>query len=156
MYIFISWEVPPYDFYTHICYAVVTLNDDICVLKGDSDIQDTPTTDYSHTEGKTKRTESKEKLDFSDGTIAIASSDDVNAINEKVHEYMEKCADGSYRCNVCGKMSRTNLRIQIQKHNMMKHIETHMDGLTFNCQVCQKTFRSRDSLRNHKFRNHHK
>ena len=31
VYIFISWEVPPYDFYTHICFSVITHNDDICV-----------------------------------------------------------------------------------------------------------------------------
>ena len=30
--IFLSWEVPPYDFYTHICFSVVTHNDDICVI----------------------------------------------------------------------------------------------------------------------------
>ena len=126
------------------------------VLKEEAEIQETLTADYSHTEVKTKRKAPKERPEISVGTIAIASSDDVDAINQKVNECMEQCSDGSYRCNICGKMSRTNLIPALQKHNMMKHIETHMDGLTFNCQVCQKTFRSRDSLRNHKFRNNHK
>ena len=122
------------------------------VLKEDAEIQETPTADYSHTEVKTKTKASKEKIDNSVGTIAIATSDNVNVINEKVNEYMEKCEDGSYRCNICGKMSRST--DTAQKHNMMKHIETHMDGLTFNCPVCQKTFRSRNSLSSHKSQNH--
>ena len=117
------------------------------VLKEESDIQETPTADYSHTEVKMKRKSPKEKPEHSTRTIAIASSNDVNAINQKVNEHMEQCSDGSYRCNICGKN-------MMHMYNMMKHIETHMDGLTFDCPVCQKTFRSRNSLSSHKSQNH--
>ena len=117
------------------------------VLKEEAEIQETPTTEYSNTEVKTKRKVPKEKTENSVGTIAITSSDDVNAINQKVNECMEKQSDGSYRCNVCGKN-------MMHMYNMMKHIETHMDGLTFNCPICQKSFRSRNSLYGHKTRFH--
>ena len=117
------------------------------ILKEEAEIQETLTADYSHTEVKMKRKSPKEKPEHSTRTIAIASSNDVNAINQKVNEHMEQCSDGSYRCVVCEKYI-------MHKHTMMRHIETHMDGLTYTCSICQKTFRSRNSLSSHKSQNH--
>ena len=85
------------------------------------------------------------------GTVAIAvNGEDMNAINEQVHQYMEDCDDGSYRCSVCGKKSKETYHRALQKRDMMKHIETHIEGLSYSCSVCQKVFRSRNSLTSHK------
>ena len=35
-----------------------------------------------------------------------------------------------------------------------KHVEIHIDGLSFPCQICGKTFRSRQSFSQHKFSQH--
>merc|ERR1712133_335577 len=60
-------------------------------------------------------------------------------LNEKLNEYMEKCQSGGYKCKLCGKMSG----LKNAKQNMTFHVETHIEGLSFTCQICQKSFRSR-------------
>ena len=103
---------------------------------------------------KTKVTENKPIQPV--GTVAIAvNGNDKNAINEQVHKYMEDCDDGSYRCSVCGKKSKeTSGNRAAQKNDMRKHIETHIEGLSYSCPVCQKIFRSRSSLAHHKSQYH--
>ena len=74
------------------------------------------------------------------------NAEEIDKVNEKVEEYLQKCEDGSYRCTVCGKtISNRNA-----KQNMRNHIETHFDGLSFSCSFCEKIFRSRHSLTCHK------
>ena len=88
-------------------------------------------------------------------SVAVAvNGDDRNAINEQVHQYMEDCDDGSYRCSVCGKKSKETLHRALQKDDMRKHIETHIEGLSYSCPVCQKIFRSRNALTCHKYQKH--
>ena len=75
--------------------------------------------------------------------IAVAASSNTNTedIDKQLDELMEK--EGSqYRCKPCGKMSS-------RKYHAYEHAETHMEGLSFSCHMCDKTFRSRRSLRNH-------
>ena len=85
------------------------------------------------------------------GTVAIAvNGEDRNAIKEQVLQYMKDCDDGSYSCSVCGKKSKVTSTRTIQKEGMMKHIETHIEGLSYSCPVCHKVFRSRNSLTAHK------
>ena len=80
--------------------------------------------------------------------------DDVNDVNQQVDELIETLPDGSLKCTHCGKLaSRDNVK-QVCRRNMRNHVETHLDGLSFDCQLCGKTFRSRPSLNNHVSRNH--
>ena len=90
------------------------------------------------------------------GTVAIAvNGDDKNAINEQVHQYIEDCDDGTYRCTVCGKNSKESSGSRAdQKRDMRKHVETHIEGLSYSCPVCQKIFRSRNALTCHKYQKH--
>ena len=54
-----------------------------------------------------------------------------------------------YSCNVCGKEG--------QSVNMQHHIESnHMEGILLPCNLCEKTYRSRNSLQNHKRDSHKK
>ena len=48
-----------------------------------------------------------------------------------------------FKCTVCG---RTNK----YRCNMRRHIETHLTGLSYECDVCQKSFRSTHGLATHK------
>ena len=92
--------------------------------------------------------ESKKKREAFAGTIAItSSSEDKDGINEQVNQYLEKNPDGGYICKVCGNTSN-------KKYNMMNHIETHMEGMSYSCPICQKTFRSKNSLSSHKSQTH--
>ena len=66
---------------------------------------------------------------------------DIEQLLLKISEMTEK-VDGVYTCTVCGKAAK-------DKTNLGKHIETHIEGLSFSCKMCQKVFRSRDVLRKH-------
>ena len=48
--------------------------------------------------------------------------------------------DKLYRCTVCNKSMKN-------KNDMRRHLETHLTGLSFDCQFCGKTFRSSNNLR---------
>ena len=82
-----------------------------------------------------------EKVDYK--SIVSNSSGDVSEVDNAVNENMEKIASGMWKCKLCEK---TATRTYILKN----HIETHLEGLSFPCQLCGKTFRSRPSYKNHK------
>ena len=67
---------------------------------------------------------------------------DKHEIDMKVKELITK-ENGMFTCNSCGKVGG-------DISNMQRHVETHIDGLAYPCQLCGKTFRSRNSLSKHK------
>ena len=67
----------------------------------------------------------------------VTSVDDVE---EKLNELLETNADGTFGCKHCGKSGAKKSR------NMKNHIETHLQGLSFPCNLCGKTFRSRNYI----------
>ena len=75
----------------------------------------------------------------------------IEQINQRIEEYLMIAEDGSCSCGVCGKAGDNTKN---RRQNMRNHVETHMEGLSFPCQSCDKTFRSRESLRVHKNRYH--
>ena len=76
------------------------------------------------------------------GVVTTIDSADNDEIKAKVREFLEK-KDGKYVCKFCYKSSSDS-------GNLLRHIETHIDGLSYNCQHCAKTFRSVNSLSKHK------
>ena len=81
------------------------------------------------------------------GTIAM-NSDEIVKIDEKIKEYIDRDDQGIYKCTYCGKIGDKF------KSHMKNHIETHLEGLSFPCHLCDKIFRSRNSLFIHKHRIH--
>ena len=85
------------------------------------------------------------------GTLAIPGnfSGDLDELEERVKSMMEKSenkyANGNYladRCKVCGKEG--------MGRNIKDHIEAnHLDGIVIPCNLCDKTFRSRNGFRQH-------
>ena len=80
------------------------------------------------------------------GAITTFDSNESSEIKTKVREYLEK-KDGKYLCTVCQKNSS-------DLGNMLRHIETHIEGLSYDCQHCGKNFRSVNSLSCHKYQKH--
>ena len=79
--------------------------------------------------------------------IVPLSSNDVSEMQNTVNQYIEeKCEDGSVQCTVCGKVDVSRNKWQ----NLRSHIETHLEGFLFPCQLCGKTFRSTNSYNTHK------
>ena len=73
---------------------------------------------------------------------------DTTELDEKIQNMIE-VRDGKFTCTVCGKTSD-------RRFNLGKHIETHIEGLSFPCQLCGKVFRYRNSLQKHKSTFHKK
>ena len=74
-------------------------------------------------------------------TVAVTVKDN-SAAEETIQKYLGR-EDGVYYCKVCNYYGKT-------KQFVTKHIETHIEGLSYSCTVCHKTFRSKNSLGNHK------
>ena len=70
-------------------------------------------------------------------TFAIATQEE-SEIRDKVSEMLVK-RDGNVICTVCGKAGRDT-------GNMKRHAVTHIEGLTYSCTICDKTYRSKRSL----------
>jgi len=76
--------------------------------------------------------------------IESANFDNLEELDQMLNDMIERVdGDGkNRRCLQCGKISRDYF-------NAKEHAETHIEGLSFPCQYCNKSFRSRHSLRTH-------
>ena len=70
-----------------------------------------------------------------------------NEIDEKVYEFIKTLGPKEFQCTQCGKIAS-------KKSNLVKHVETHIEGLSYPCKICGKTFRSRNILFHHKYSFH--
>jgi len=65
-------------------------------------------------------------------------------IDKKIQEYIIRGQDGIFSCGHCGK---TGVKT---KQNLVYHLETHVENLSYPCSGCEKTFRSKQALSSHK------
>merc|ERR1712098_669193 len=103
-----------------------------------SDDIGTLTPEFSNQKGEEEEEEEKHTLEVSRVTsknlaminknsVAVGSHDQIE-VNRKINEILVK-EDDNFRCTVCGKMSK-------DKRNMSRHVEIHIDGLSYECQFC--------------------
>ena len=76
----------------------------------------------------------------------VVSLTDMAEVDEKIQQLMET-RDGIFHCKACVYSSR-------QSTHMKEHVERHIDGLSYPCQFCDKTFRYKNSLRKHLYNFH--
>ena len=75
-------------------------------------------------------------------TLESAQFSNVEELDEKIRENLTKIPGKGYECILCQKLCK-------DFSHAKEHVETHMEGLSFPCQFCEKTFRSRHALRRH-------
>ena len=70
-------------------------------------------------------------------------------VKTRIYSMMEKVSDGQYnwKCTVCGKPEK-------DRANMARHIESHIDGVSYPCDKCGTVSRSASALQKHILRNH--
>ena len=86
----------------------------------------------------------KKRIPRADRSVAIVSSASNVEVKAAVDDLVEKTENG-FMCKACGKISTSKASSDIRRH-----AEIHIEGLSFECQLCDKTFRSRNYLRVHK------
>ena len=79
-------------------------------------------------------------------TVALANSTSFEETKKVVDDMISKDGD-SWFCKTCNKSAKSNSQIR-------KHAEMHIEGLSFPCLICGKTFRLRLQLSKHKFMEH--
>ena len=98
--------------------------------------------------------ENKSVVPVYEGKMGVASDTTEDELNAKIQSLMEKVNDveNSWRCTVCGK--ETNGKGAWTRNNMHRHIETHLEGLSYPCNLCGKVSRSSNGLQKHISRDH--
>ena len=88
--------------------------------------------------------------DNSDVALVKTEKEDVVIIKNieldlQIEQIIEK-HEGLWQCKVCGK----TIQSRNSKQNMRDHAEIHIKGISHSCNMCDKTFSTRHSLRSHK------
>ena len=105
------------------------------------------TTELGYQEENLSENSSLVPADARKTMVSVKSTmEDVKA---KISSMMEKLSEGSYKwkCTVCGKLAK-------DRSNMVRHIESHIDGVSYPCSQCDNISRSRAGLQVHISRNH--
>ena len=136
-------------------------------LEGLMENEDTETQDDKILEDTHNDISVKEESDALEGVKALkkysrskemkkekveVSSEDVNEIEKTIQQYIETDEDGKFKCSLCGKEAVGKNR-GTARSNLGKHIETHLEGLSFPCQLCGKTFKTRHARECHRTKN---
>ena len=109
---------------------------DIHPVELDEDLEDTSQEDITETVEE-KVAELENSLIVSSSNSMTVESSNIEEVEQKILENIEVNSDGSHSCKVCGKKStRKSARTIIRQH-----IETHLEGTSFPCQHCPRTFR---------------
>ena len=94
-------------------------------------------------EYKTNILETNQLVTF-DNQILLSEDMTRDELEAKKISLMEKVEEGigAWRCTVCGKTAKT-------KQDIKRHIETHLEGLSYSCNQCGKVSRSSNALNTH-------
>ena len=70
-------------------------------------------------------------------------SHDQDQVTQQINELFVRLDNGLNQCHTCGKTMK-------DRGAMRRHVETHIEGLEYNCQLYRKIFRSKNLLAVHK------
>ena len=100
----------------------------------------------------TSKPENHAVLPVDTGKMIVALDTNMEDLRVKLDSNMERVDDGDHkwRCTVCGKETMGRNAIQ----DIRRHIETHMEGLSYPCNQCDQVSRSSNGFRQHKEKSH--
>ena len=103
---------------------------------------------------KVLKNQNSKEMAAVDKIVVPISSTDISDVRKTVQQYIETDSNGKSKCTICGKEAVGNHHPTTARQSLENHIETHLEGLSFPCPLCGKTFRSRNALDIHRTRNH--
>jgi predicted RNA-binding Zn-ribbon protein involved in translation (DUF1610 family) len=68
-------------------------------------------------------------------------------VKTTINSMLERIGNGEFKCTMCGK-------INTHRASMGRHIETHIEGISYPCSQCGKITKSSHALTKHISRNH--
>jgi hypothetical protein len=77
-----------------------------------------------------------------DGKQMVTIDNNIDDLEAKINSLIEKAFDQDFRCTMCGKTSK-------KRSDMVRHVETHIEGVSYPCGQCGKVARSSNALRQH-------
>ena len=92
----------------------------------------TPEKNETHSEQSYSNNMEKTVVLHENNTILLSDVDENISMN----------SDGSYSCNKCGKI----ITGKQGKLHIKRHMQVHVEGLSYDCTRCNKTFRTQNSL----------
>ena len=111
----------------------------------------------NHAEVKPEKQEAKSdegEMEIPSGNIDPKQEDNIardDALRPsqdfEVNDMFEKVDLGLWQCQVCQKTSK-------QKGDMKKHLEIHLERVSYPCEICGKSYMTRRSLMTHKSNSH--
>ena len=87
----------------------------------------------------------KRRAPRAEKAVAVVSNSTNLDAKAAVDDLVEKTQEG-WRCKACGKTMKTL--------DIRRHAEIHIEGLSYQCPLCDKTFRQRALLKSHKVAKH--
>ena len=115
-------------------------------VKTSASINNTPN-NFSQRNPKDKGTQSPASTVLAD---SVKTSSKYEQLDATINSMMSTTGKAKYTCNECGKITKN-------KCEMKHHIEgKHIEGFSHGCNQCAKSFRSRNSLSNHKSIRHNR
>ena len=103
-----------------------------------------PKEEYFTTEKTNNAENRKNKSIIPVNTGKIILDSNYDDIQNQIATMMERTTDGDYKwkCTVCGKATK-------DKQDIKRHIESHIEGLSYPCNQCGKVSRSSNALQVH-------
>ena len=101
-----------------------------------------------HLDGLERGEMIQKRIPKSEKLVEVVSNASNMESTAAVDDLVEKTENG-WMCKACGKKSTSKSSSDIRRH-----AEIHIEGLSFDCQLCDRTFRSRNALKTHKSEQH--
>ena len=124
-------------------------------IKAVDDYQEVSSVDQQTPPARKQRTKQRKsvgvKEELSSSVVSVdLDNSSTEVTKQMILENVEFRDDGSAVCNICAKTAQGKRAREI----MTQHMETHIEGISFSCENCGKSFRSKNSLRSHKSQKH--
>ena len=83
-----------------------------------------------------------------DEKFVVTDNSNHEELQSKIVSMMENISGGEWKCKVCSKLTKGG------QTQMKRHVETHLEGMSYPCNKCGKVSRSSNGLIMHVTREH--